>query len=304
MRVRKTIKDIYQEIRKCLFEMIPENWESIYLYASVIQLENSETKGELYFYYFPKSIIKKNPINVYQIPQKFNLNEYEYIKLTNKLYELVKALRYQNIRYDKLDWTNITISIENVEFLVEFNCDNILNSNYTQEDRMNIWQYKYLDFPIEKFTKKDRKKIKEFLREESLGLHEVKTYSETFYQNHEHNNIGYSVTRKEDQYVKESDDNRYTIKTEDQYQIKKSSRFFNLLGDEFSDSKNIRIEETNGINNVAKQNNYNINRQINNKTDKYKRYEMNSIKINDYDNEKNNNYDLEVHIRNQILKYK
>ena len=59
----ETIKDLYSEIRKCLFYMIPEKWESIYLYASVIQRDNGEETGEMFFYYFPKSIIKRNPIN-------------------------------------------------------------------------------------------------------------------------------------------------------------------------------------------------------------------------------------------------
>ena len=58
----ETIKDLYSEIRKCLFYMIPEKWESIYLYASVIQRDNGEETGEMFFYYFPKSIIKRNPI--------------------------------------------------------------------------------------------------------------------------------------------------------------------------------------------------------------------------------------------------
>ena len=38
----------------------PEKWEEIYLYASVIQqMLNLET-GELFFYYYPKGILKKN----------------------------------------------------------------------------------------------------------------------------------------------------------------------------------------------------------------------------------------------------
>ena len=48
----ETIKDLYSEIRKCLFYMIPEKWESLYLYASVI--EGQKETGELYFYYVPK----------------------------------------------------------------------------------------------------------------------------------------------------------------------------------------------------------------------------------------------------------
>ena len=100
----ETIKDLYSEIRKCLFYMIPEKWESIYLYASVIQRDNGEETGEMFFYYFPKSIIKRNPINVYQIPQKFNLNEEEYIKLTDELYNYIKKLRHEF-------WQNITVKI-------------------------------------------------------------------------------------------------------------------------------------------------------------------------------------------------
>ena len=42
----ETIKDLYSEIRKCLFYMIPEKWESIYLYASVIQRDNGEETQE------------------------------------------------------------------------------------------------------------------------------------------------------------------------------------------------------------------------------------------------------------------
>ena len=136
----ETIKDLYSEIRKCLFYMIPEKWESIYLYASVIQRDNGEETGEMFFYYFPKSIIKRNPINVYQIPQKFNLNEEEYIKLTDELYNYIKKLRHECQKYDKINWTNITISIENVEFLAEYNCEDLINSIYSNEDRMAIWQ--------------------------------------------------------------------------------------------------------------------------------------------------------------------
>ena len=47
---------IYKEIQNILFSLIPEKWESLYLYASVIK-----GRGEMYFYYFPKkTILKQN----------------------------------------------------------------------------------------------------------------------------------------------------------------------------------------------------------------------------------------------------
>ena len=121
MPKRTSIKELYSEIRKYLFYMIPEKWNKIYLYASIIQRENGEETGEMFFYYFPQSILKKNPVNVYQVPAKFNLDEEEYIKLTYELYELLKQLRHECISCDKINWSNITISIENVEgFFLHF----------------------------------------------------------------------------------------------------------------------------------------------------------------------------------------
>lgn len=56
-------KEIYLQIQKKLFYIIPEKWESIYLYASVIEEPQKRPTGEMYFYYFPKGIIKKKAVN-------------------------------------------------------------------------------------------------------------------------------------------------------------------------------------------------------------------------------------------------
>ena len=41
-------------------------------------------------------------------------------------------------------WSNITISIENFKFIVEYNYEDLANSAYTSYDRHIIWRYKYL----------------------------------------------------------------------------------------------------------------------------------------------------------------
>lgn len=227
MQKRATIKELYSEIRKYLFYMIPEKWNKIYLYASIIQRENGEETGEMFFYYFPQSILKRNPVNVYQVPAKFNLDAEEYIKLTDELYDLLKQLRHECIRCDKINWSNITISIENVEFLAEYNCEDLITSFYSNEDRMAIWQYKYLNYPIERFKKEQRYRIFEYLQEEERGLHPVIQYVETFYQQHEHNNIQYDISRhSEDKFIKVDENSKDFIMVDDnQYQIQ-SNKFF------------------------------------------------------------------------------
>lgn len=189
---KNTIKSIYSEIRDQLFKMIPEKWESIYLYASVIENKNKNENGEMFFYYYPKSLIKKNPINVYEVPSKFNINEQEYMKLAIALYDLIKKLRHMCIEIDNIVWSNITISIENVEFLAEYNLDDLTKNNYSIDDRRIIWQHKYLNYPLERMDKREREVVNRYLQEEEWGEHRTTIYSETFYQKHIHNDVKYN----------------------------------------------------------------------------------------------------------------
>ena len=187
-----TIKSIYSEIRELLFKMIPERWDSIYLYASVIEDKHLSESGEMFFFYYPKSIIRKNPVNVYEVPQKFNINEQEYMSLAKRLYEWIKQLRHKCKEIDNINWSNITISIENVEFLAEYNMDDLSNSQYTADDRRIIWKYKYLKYPVEKMNRQEKSMLKRYLQEEEWGQHGTTIYSETFYQKHMHNSIQYN----------------------------------------------------------------------------------------------------------------
>ena len=71
----------------------------------------------MFFYYFPKGILKKNPINVYEIPYLYNIDEEAYNVLTNKLYETIKELRNEFKKAEMELWSNLTISIANLKFL-------------------------------------------------------------------------------------------------------------------------------------------------------------------------------------------
>ena len=93
LRTTKNMKDKYEKIQSCLFDLIPEKWDEIYLYASVIDRAGDVQTGEMYFYYFPKiTILKRKPINVYEVPKKFNINEEEYLKIVDILYKHIKEL--------------------------------------------------------------------------------------------------------------------------------------------------------------------------------------------------------------------
>ena len=160
----KKIKDIYEIIQKMIFYMIPEKWDKLYLYSSIIDKQDGTQTGELYFYYIPKGIIRKKTVNVYEIPSKFNVDETEYLKLVKALYEKIKQLReeFRKSEIGKI-WSNLTIIIENYRFKVEYSYEDLLNSQFNSYERHIIWRYKYLNIKPEQMNKKDREIIDRFI---------------------------------------------------------------------------------------------------------------------------------------------
>ena len=171
----KKIKEIYEDIQRKLFYMIPEKWEKLYLYSSVIDMPKKVQNGELFFYYIPKGIFKKNPVNVYEIPSKFNIDEKEYIKLVEILYDKVKELREEFRKSESgTIWSNITISIQNLKFKVEYEYEDLINSNFNSYERHVIWRYQYLEIGLEQVSKKDREILKRYINgPKTMGRKEV-----------------------------------------------------------------------------------------------------------------------------------
>lgn len=202
------VKKIYASLQKQLFYLIPEKWDKVYLYASVVeQIMNLET-GELFFYYFPKGILKKNPINVYEVPGRFNLNEEEYIKLVENLYRTIKELREVYKRQGAKPWSNITIKLVDLKFEIEFDYEDLTYSKYSNTERHIIWKYKNLDLPIESFNKKERKLISDYLDEYVIDINQTETYTESIYKRPIKNVIEYNKEQVESPYIQETEKER------------------------------------------------------------------------------------------------
>lgn len=202
------IKNIYSNIQEQLFFMIPEKWEKVYLYASIMELIDGRETGEMFFYYYPKGILKKKPINVYEIPNRFDIDENAFMKLVNKLYETIKSLRNEFKNESFKLWSNVTISIANLKFTVEYSYENLIDSKYTKEDRHNIWVYKNLEKPLDSFKKEEKVKILQYLDE---PIQKIDVYTESIYKRAEKKIIKYdnrynSIPEKKSSYT-------YEIKT-------------------------------------------------------------------------------------------
>ena len=162
LKTTRKIKEIYEDIQKKIFYMIPEKWEELYLYASVIERFGGVETGELFFYYIPKGLLRKNPINVYEIPAKFNLEEGEYLRLVELLYDKIKELRDEHKKQERKTWSNFTITIKNNKFKVEYNYEDLQNSEFDSFQRHIVWRSKYLNMGMDKVNKAERAILERF----------------------------------------------------------------------------------------------------------------------------------------------
>lgn len=170
-------KFLFSEIEKKLFYIVPERWDSIYLYASIISKGNRKTGGEMFFYYIPKGIIKKKPINGYEIPSLFNIDEEEFSKLITDLYSTLKKLRVLCYKVKNQKWSNINIRIDNDKLRAEYGFEDLKNSSYDSYERHVIWRYNNFGQDIETLGKTDKKIINKYL--EDMKYH--KTIKKEYY---------------------------------------------------------------------------------------------------------------------------
>lgn len=143
----------------------------------------------MFFYYIPKALLKKKPINVYEVPKRFNINETEYLKKVDALYQVIKDLKQDFVDTEQRLWTNITISIAHNRFKIEFNYDKISDEEYSSYVRHVIWRYKYLHLGGE--LKEERKILDKYLSKPEITREDKEEYQAGMYVKNFNNAVGY-----------------------------------------------------------------------------------------------------------------
>ena len=170
MRKKETDKalEIASQIQELIYYIIPEKWKNIELYISMP--DSRIRKGELFFYYLPNSIFKRQYINCYEVPYMFNISEKEYSDIMSKLYNkfmiLKEALNKNNRQIEEI-YVHITkekyvyeIATDNVRLRKENIERNMLNLFSSYENHI-IWRY--LNLNILPDDKKEKNIITRYL---------------------------------------------------------------------------------------------------------------------------------------------
>ena len=150
MRKKETDKalEIASQIQELIYYIIPEKWKNIELYISMP--DSRIRKGEMFFYYLPNSIFKRQYINCYEVPYMFNISEKEYSDIMSKLYNKFMILKEElnkNNRQVEEIYVHITkekyvyeIATDNVRLRKE-NIENNMLNLFTSYENHIIWRY-------------------------------------------------------------------------------------------------------------------------------------------------------------------
>ncbi|MBE5099391.1 immunity protein YezG family protein [Priestia aryabhattai] len=138
--MEKEINQIYREISETVNEMIPTQWTKFYFYAQI-----SETGGGTYFFYNTLDNESNYKYSL-EIPYEYDIDKEFYKVKDRTLLELSNRLR--NVFKDNQQelWYSFTLSVDSDGKLkVHHNYTNWFDKDYSFDDQLVIWEYKYLE---------------------------------------------------------------------------------------------------------------------------------------------------------------
>jgi uncharacterized protein (TIGR01741 family) len=132
----KKMETLYQQIANTLNNMIPEEWEKLFLYSEI-----REGFSQVYFYYYPEN--SEKPIYSLDIVDLFEIDSKRFKKLKQDLYEGLEELWLEFKEQDQEQWTNMTFTLDNTgEMNLEYGYEDI--SQLDPVEKQEKWEAKYL----------------------------------------------------------------------------------------------------------------------------------------------------------------
>ena len=190
MRKKETDKalEIASQIQELIYYIIPEKWKNIELYISMPDM--GIRKGEMFFYYLPNSIFKRQYINCYEVPYMFNISEKEYSDIMSKLYNKFMILK-EELNKNNRNVEEIYVHITKDKYVMEIATDDIILKKkdirknmlmlYSSYENHIIWRY--INLNILPDEKRDKEIIRKYLNSEYSTLEKELIEFEVINQN-------------------------------------------------------------------------------------------------------------------------
>ena len=190
MKKKETDKaiEIASQIQELIYYIIPEKWKNIELYISMPDM--GIRKGEMFFYYLPNSIFKRQYINCYEVPYMFNISEKEYSDIMSKLYNKFMILK-EELNKNNRNVEEIYVHITKDKYVMEIATDDIILKKkdirknmlmlYSSYENHIIWRY--LNLNILPDEKRDKEIVRKYLNSEYSTLEKELIEFEVINQN-------------------------------------------------------------------------------------------------------------------------
>lgn len=152
------MEEIYQKIADTVNETILEDWDKVYVYASI-----REGFQEVFFYYYPTD--KQYPIYSLDIIDYFDVDEDLLDELRYKLTEHFEELWEEFKNQGQEVWSSLTFILNNDgTFKIDYNYEDLLQSENDQYERMIIWRYNYLNVKPSQERKRDNEILESYIK--------------------------------------------------------------------------------------------------------------------------------------------
>ena len=190
MKKKETDKaiEIASQIQELIYYIIPEKWKNIELYISMPDM--GIRKGEMFFYYLPNSIFKRQYINCYEVPYMFNISEKEYSDIMSKLYNKFMILK-EELNKNNRNVEEIYVHITKDKYVMEIATDDIiLKKNDIRKNMLMLYSsyenhiiWRYINLNILSDEKRDKEIIRKYLNSEYYTLEKELIEFEVINQN-------------------------------------------------------------------------------------------------------------------------
>ena len=190
MRKKETDKaiEIASQIQELIYYIIPEKWKNIELYISMPDM--GIRKGEMFFYYLPNSIFKRQYINCYEVPYMFNISEKEYSDIMSKLYNKFMILK-EELNKNNRNVEEIYVHITKDKYVMEIATDDIiLKKNDIRKNMLMLYSsyenhiiWRYINLNILPDERRDKEIIRKYLNSEYSTLEKELIEFEVINQN-------------------------------------------------------------------------------------------------------------------------
>ncbi|TYS31220.1 immunity protein YezG family protein [Bacillus pumilus] len=134
------IEENYKEIAAIINEMIPVEWDKVWMYAEIV-----DDSLEVNFYFCNSD--SEELIYGHNIPEKYSVSNSIYKKLLLKLLHTLENLKKEYIKNGFGDWSTAIIKMEQPgKFSIEYGYEDIYSLGIDGDQRIAVWEYEKFGF--------------------------------------------------------------------------------------------------------------------------------------------------------------